>query len=145
MVALGDTPVFVGDGCSNGLVLIMGLSRVQIVTGAVPAMSSLPIRMPESHCGPVDAAVVAVVAGGAPAGLLEALGAVDDPSQRRGLRHSFTALLATGVCAVLTGARSYAAVAEWRWHAGSWTAAGRRANPVTQVVLPQRYPVQGDR
>ena len=99
--------------------LIMGLSRVQIVTGAVPAMSSLPIRMPESHCGPVDAAVVTVVAGGVPGGLLEALGAVDDPRQRRGLRHSFMALLAAGVCAVLTGARSYAAIAEWIADAGA--------------------------
>ena len=75
--------------------------------------------MPESHCGPVAAAVVTVVAGGVPAGLLDALGAVEDPRKRRGLRHSFTALLAAGVCAVLTGARSYAAIAEWIADAGA--------------------------
>jgi predicted transposase YbfD/YdcC len=96
----------------------MGLSRVQIVTGAVPAMSSLPIRVPESHRTGAAAAVVSVVAGGVPSGLLEALGAVDDPRRRRGRRHSFTAVLAAGVCAVLTGARSYAAIAEWIADAG---------------------------
>jgi hypothetical protein len=51
--------------------------------------------------------------------LLDALGAVEDSRKRRGLRHSFTALLAAGVCAVLTGARSYAAIAEWIDDAGA--------------------------
>ena len=75
--------------------------------------------MPESHCGPVAAAVGTVVAGGVPAGLLEAFGGVEDPRRRRGRRHGFTALLAAGVCAVLTGARSFAGIAEWIGDAGA--------------------------
>jgi hypothetical protein len=76
-------------------------------------MSSLPIQLPGSHRESLDVAVATVVAGGVPAGLLEALAAVEDPRKRRGLRYGFTALLAAGVCAVLTGARPYAAIAEW--------------------------------
>jgi predicted transposase YbfD/YdcC len=38
---------------------------------------------------------------------------VPDPRDVRGLRHSLTSLLATAVAAVLTGARSLAAIAEW--------------------------------
>ena len=97
----------------------MGLSRVQIVTGAVSAMSSLPIRVPGSYRAPAVAAAVSVEAGDVPPGLLEALGAVKDPRKRRGQRHGFTALLAAGVCAVLTGARSFAAIAEWTEDVGA--------------------------
>jgi predicted transposase YbfD/YdcC len=81
-------------------------------------MSSLPIRVSESHRAGVAAAALSVAAGGVPSGLLEALGAVDDPRACRGRRHGFTAILAAGVCAVLTGARSYAAIAEWIADAG---------------------------
>ena len=45
--------------------------------------------------------------------LLSALAAVPDPRARRGKRHQFVAVLALAVCAVLTGARSYQAIAEW--------------------------------
>jgi predicted transposase YbfD/YdcC len=82
-------------------------------------MSSLPIRVPGSYRAPVVAAAVSVEAGEVPPGLLEALGTVHDPRKRRGRRHAFTALLAAGVCAVLTGARSFAAIAEWVEDAGA--------------------------
>jgi predicted transposase YbfD/YdcC len=45
--------------------------------------------------------------------LLEALGRVPDPRDRRGVRYPFTAVLATVVCAMVTGARSFAAIGEW--------------------------------
>lgn len=45
--------------------------------------------------------------------LLQALGQVPDPRRRRGVRHPFTAVLAVSVCAMLSGARSFAAIGEW--------------------------------
>ena len=45
--------------------------------------------------------------------LLEALAQVPDPRRRRGVRHPFTTLLAIAVCAMLSGARSFAAIGEW--------------------------------
>lgn len=46
-------------------------------------------------------------------GLLEVLGGVVDPRARRGVRHRLVTVLAVSVCAVLSGARSLAAIAEW--------------------------------
>ena len=51
--------------------------------------------------------------GAGPVSLLEALATVRDPRKRRGVRHGFTAVLAIGACAVLTGARTFTAIAEW--------------------------------
>lgn len=48
-----------------------------------------------------------------PADLLLALRAVNDPRARRGRRHDVVAVLGVAVCAVLAGARSYIAIAEW--------------------------------
>jgi DDE_Tnp_1-associated/Transposase DDE domain len=48
-----------------------------------------------------------------PADLLAALRAVTDPRCRRGVRHQLVAVLGIAVCAVLAGARSYVAIAEW--------------------------------
>jgi len=45
--------------------------------------------------------------------LLEVLALVPDPRRRRGVRHRFTPLLAATVCAMLAGARSFAAISEW--------------------------------
>jgi hypothetical protein len=56
---------------------------------------------------------VAEAVDGVPDSLLEALAAVGDPRARRGVRHRFTAILGVAVCAVLAGARSYVAIAEW--------------------------------
>jgi hypothetical protein len=41
------------------------------------------------------------------------LAKVPDPRARRGIRHRLVTVLALAVCAVLAGARSYVAVAEW--------------------------------
>jgi predicted transposase YbfD/YdcC len=77
----------------------------------VPAISSCPV-------GLADAATAA----GVPArplsspesiGLLQALAAVPDPRRRRGRRHSLQAVLFLALSAVLAGARSYAAIADW--------------------------------
>jgi predicted transposase YbfD/YdcC len=56
---------------------------------------------------------VAVPAGAVPAGLVEALSQVPDPRDPRGVRYGLVPVLAAAVCAVLAGARSYAAIAEW--------------------------------
>jgi predicted transposase YbfD/YdcC len=48
-----------------------------------------------------------------PVDLLAALAGVADPRARRGVRHRFATVLAVGVCAVLAGARTYVAIAEW--------------------------------
>jgi hypothetical protein len=45
-------------------------------------------------------------------GLLAALGQVTDPRRRRGVRHRLMVIMVLAVCAVLAGARSYAAIAE---------------------------------
>jgi predicted transposase YbfD/YdcC len=45
--------------------------------------------------------------------LLAALSQVPDPRARRGVRHQLTTILGLAVCGVLTGARSFAAIAEW--------------------------------
>src|SRR6266581_7649332 len=48
-----------------------------------------------------------------PEGLLDALGQVPDPRDRRGIRYPLVPVLAIAVCAMLAGARSYQAIAEW--------------------------------
>ena len=48
-----------------------------------------------------------------PDDLLAALRAITDPRCRRGVRHQLVAVLGIAVCAVLAGARSYVAIAEW--------------------------------
>lgn len=45
--------------------------------------------------------------------LLQVLASVPDPRARRGVRHSFAGILVIGICAVASGARSFAAIAEW--------------------------------
>ncbi len=45
--------------------------------------------------------------------LLTAISAVPDPRARRGVRHRMTAILGVALCAVLAGARSFAAIGDW--------------------------------
>ena len=45
--------------------------------------------------------------------LLDRLGQIPDPRGRRGRRHPLAAMLTGIVCAILTGARGYRAVAQW--------------------------------
>ncbi|MGB7359874.1 MAG: transposase family protein, partial [Mycobacterium sp.] len=49
----------------------------------------------------------------APEGLLDLLARVPDPRQRRGIRHGLTGVLAVALSAVLAGAQSFVAIAEW--------------------------------
>jgi hypothetical protein len=46
-------------------------------------------------------------------GLKEKIGAIMDPRKRRGIRHPLANVLSLSVAAVLCGARSYIAIAEW--------------------------------
>lgn len=46
-------------------------------------------------------------------GLIEALRCIPDPRKKRGIRHRSLSILAVSVCAVLSGAKSYIAIAEW--------------------------------
>jgi hypothetical protein len=49
-------------------------------------------------------------------GLFERLGQVVDPRKRRGVRHPLQSMLAIAACAVLSGAASLSAIAEWALH-----------------------------
>ena len=46
-------------------------------------------------------------------GLLEALREIEDPRKPKGVRHPLSAVLALSVCAMLSGARSLYAIAQW--------------------------------
>ncbi len=85
----------------------------------VPALSSLPIVaaldhlevLPDRVSPPAVAQLVVL-------SLVEALSAVPDPRKPRGVRHGVLAVLLLGACAVLAGARSFVAVAEYAHDAG---------------------------
>lgn len=85
----------------------------------MPALSSLPIvaalehlEAPRDRVSPApDGRLVAL-------SLVEALSAVPDPRKPRGVRHGVLAVLLLGACAVLAGARSFVAVAEYAHDAG---------------------------
>jgi len=46
-------------------------------------------------------------------GLCDALALVADPRRRRGVRYPFAVILTIVVCAMVSGARSFAAIGEW--------------------------------
>ncbi|MFO8164699.1 MAG: ISAs1 family transposase [Desulfatiglandales bacterium] len=48
--------------------------------------------------------------------LIEILKSLPDPRKKRGKRHRIISIMAIAICAVLCGARSYAAIAEWAKH-----------------------------
>lgn len=54
-------------------------------------------------------------------GLLEALDSIPDPRKKRGVRHRFGAILFISICAVVSGAKSFAAIAEWAADAANST------------------------
>jgi hypothetical protein len=55
--------------------------------------------------------------------LLAVLARVTDPRHRRGVRHRLAVILGLAVCAVLAGARSFTAIAEWAADADEQTLA----------------------
>lgn len=69
-------------------------------------------------------------------GLLPYLAGLPDPRDRRGRRHRLVGVLAVAVCAVLAGAKSFAAIGEWVADAPSQVlrALGVRPDPLTGVV-----------
>jgi len=74
--------------------------------------------MPALSSSPVDAAVghladLADDAAEDPPGLLAMLARVTGPRHRRGVRDRLAVILGLAVCAVLAGARSFTAIAEW--------------------------------
>jgi hypothetical protein len=97
----------------------------------VPAASSLPIEPAIGHL-----ARVVAVAGADQATLLQVLASVTDPRRRRGVRHRLPVILAVAVCAVLAGARSYLAIAEWAADADPATLAGLGAGAVVYPNFP---------
>lgn len=98
----------------------MRMSKSLIMSGSLcPLCHPWPIVAALEHLevppDPVSAplAVEAVVLS-----LVEALAAVPDPRRPRGVRHGVLAVLLIGACAVLAGARSFVAVAEYAHDAG---------------------------
>jgi hypothetical protein len=81
----------------------------------VPALQVSPtvaaLDLPEVTLGP-DAAPLAALS------LVEAFSEVPDPRHARGIRHGVVAILLLGACAVLTGARSFAAIGEYAQDTG---------------------------
>jgi predicted transposase YbfD/YdcC len=75
----------------------------------VPACVSSPIAVVAALAGPV----VGRSQVEQDTDLLVALAGVPDPRKARGCRHRLITVLAVSVCAVLAGARSYVAIAEW--------------------------------
>jgi len=76
----------------------------------VPACLSSPIPALDAHAGPLP---VGDPTDPVPADLLAVLGTVPDPRASRGVRHRMVSVLGIAVCAVLTGARTFTAIAEW--------------------------------
>lgn len=85
----------------------------------MPACPSSPIDLLAVRVGATSDRVADSVSSGeeadvqAPSDLVAALATVPDPRARRGVRHQLVTVLALAVCAVLAGARSYVAIAEW--------------------------------
>lgn len=75
-------------------------------------MSSSPIAVLLPH-GPTASVSPASVTEGEQQGLLAVLSAVPDPRDPRGVRYPLASLLAVAVCAVLAGAVTFAAIADW--------------------------------
>jgi hypothetical protein len=88
---------------------------------------------PSSLTNPAIGELLTVAQGldGERARLLQALAAVPDPRARRGVRHRLAVILGLAVCAVLAGARSLTAIAEWAADADPAT---RDALEITGVV-----------
>jgi predicted transposase YbfD/YdcC len=92
-------------------------------------MPAAPSSLTDPAIGQLITAAQAVA--GDRARLLPVLAAVPDPRARRGVRHRLAAILGLAVCAVLAGARSFTAIAEWAADADQGT---REALGITGVV-----------
>src|SRR4051812_46346929 len=92
-----------------------GVEVLDHVRKPVPALQVSPIvaalDQPEAS---LDRETVPRVA----LSLVEAFAEIPDPRHARGIRHGVLAILLLGACAVLTGARSFAAIAEYAHDTG---------------------------
>ncbi|WP_226351976.1 ISAs1 family transposase [Pseudonocardia sp. ICBG601] len=80
-------------------------------------MSPIVAALEGLEVGP-DAGRAAPVGEAAGLSLVEALSRVPDPRKPRGVRHGVLAVLLLGACAVLAGARSFTAIAEYAHDVG---------------------------
>jgi predicted transposase YbfD/YdcC len=92
-------------------------------------MPAAPSSLTDPAIGQLLTTVQAV--GSGRARLLPVLAAIPDPRARRGVRHRLVVILGLALCAVLAGARSFTAIAEWAADADQGT---REALGVTGVV-----------
>jgi hypothetical protein len=93
-------------------VVIMELLRNHDSEGPHLLMSSSLIDAVRTHL-PADLDLPACLDTEQQRDLLRALGVVPDPRRRRGVRYRLASLLAVAVCAVLAGACTFAAIADW--------------------------------
>lgn len=85
----------------------------------------------------MELAVEALPVDGA-GGLIEVLRQIVDPRQRRGVRHSVVSVVTIAVCAVVCGARSIAAIAQWAAeleYETLWRLGCRRRRPPSERTL----------
>jgi DDE family transposase len=78
----------------------------------------------------------------APLSLLEVLAGVPDPRDPRGVRHPLAAVLSLAVLAMLTGAKSYSAIAQFgrdRGFALAWALGFRRGKTPTKSTLSELF------
>ena len=100
----------------HGPDVIMRVSKSLITSGSpCPRVQVSPIVAaldhPEVSLDPQSVPGVAL-------SLVEVFGEVPDPRKARGIRHGVAAILLLGACAVLTGARSFAAIGEYAHDTG---------------------------
>src|SRR5690554_5608618 len=95
------------------LAVIMELPTTRLRQGPHLLMSSSLIDAVRSPPLPADLESPAQPGVAEQQGLLHALSAVPDPRGRRGVRYRLASLLAVAVCAVLAGASTFAAIADW--------------------------------
>lgn len=80
--------------------------------------------MPACSSSPIDPVIDQLADLGEPPeverpALLAALRSIPDPRDPRGVRHQLGAVLSIAACAVITGARTFASIAEWALDAGT--------------------------
>lgn len=117
--AAGFTPVGASAGYarSRGTKIRHGRSKVYWLRplhrhglGALSAAFDSPLTHPRQGRPPVDMNTLDI---DGPAGLLTTLGRVPEHRKARGIRHQLPALLAVATAAVLSGANSYTAIAQY--------------------------------
>jgi predicted transposase YbfD/YdcC len=91
--------------------MITVLTPVTSESAAVPAVSSSPTLTVVDDSDPLLGELAGVPP--APEGLLELIARVPDPRRPRGIRHALPGVLAVALAAVVAGARSFTAIAEW--------------------------------